>query len=39
LEELIGLAEAGGKGFELVKEIYAYAIEHIDELTGPYATV
>jgi hypothetical protein len=39
LEELIGLGEAGGAGLELSKEIYAYAIEHIDELTGPYATV
>lgn len=39
LEELIGLAEAGGDGLELAKEIYAYAIVHIDELTGPYATV
>jgi hypothetical protein len=39
LEELIGLGEAGGEGLELAKEIYAYAIEHIDELTGPYATV
>ena len=39
LEELIGLAEAGGEGLELAKEVYAYAIEHIDELTGPYATV
>ncbi|MFT3992388.1 MAG: tagaturonate epimerase family protein [Luteolibacter sp.] len=39
LEELIGLGEAGGEGLELSKEIYAYAIEHIDELTGPYATV
>jgi len=39
LEELIGLSEAGGEGIELAKEIYAYAIEHIDELTGPYATV
>lgn len=39
LEELIGLAEAGGEGLELSKEIYGYAIEHIDELTGPYATV
>ena len=39
LEELIGLAEAGGEGLKLAKEIYAYAIEHIDELTGPYATV
>jgi hypothetical protein len=39
LEELIGLAEAGGEGLELAKEIYAYAIAHIDELTAPYATV
>jgi len=39
LEELIGLAEAGGEGLELSKEIYAYAIEHVDELTAPYATV
>lgn len=39
LEELIGLAEAGGEGLDLAKEIYAYAIEHVDELTGPYATV
>ncbi len=39
LEELIGLAEAGGEGLKLAKEIYGYAIEHIDELTGPYATV
>ncbi|MEZ0256244.1 MAG: tagaturonate epimerase family protein [Chthoniobacter sp.] len=39
LEELIGLAEAGGEGLALAKEIYTYAIEHIDELTGPYATV
>ena len=39
LEELIGLAEAGGEGLALVKEIYAYAMDHVDELTGPYATV
>jgi len=39
LEELIGLAEAGGEGLELAKEIYAYAIDHIDELTIPYASV
>ena len=25
LEELIGLAEAGGDGLEIAKEIYAYA--------------
>jgi len=39
LEELIGLAEAGGDGLALVKEIYAYALDHVDELCGPYATV
>jgi tagaturonate epimerase len=39
LEELIGLAEAGGEALDLAKEIYAAAIEHVDELTGPYATV
>jgi hypothetical protein len=39
LEELIGLAEAGGEALALAREIYAYAIEHVDELTGPYATV
>ncbi len=39
LEEVIGLAEAGGDGLELAKEIYASALEHIDELCAPYATV
>jgi hypothetical protein len=39
LEELIGLAEAGGEGLALAKEIYAYALEHVDELCAPYATV
>ncbi|MEZ6041929.1 MAG: tagaturonate epimerase family protein [Planctomycetaceae bacterium] len=39
LEELIGLAEAGGDGLELAKEIYAYALEHVDELCSPYASV
>ena len=39
LEELIGLAEAGGDGLALAKEIYADALEHMDELCGPYATV
>jgi len=39
LEELIGLAEAGGDGLEIAKEIYAYAIEHVDEFCAPYATV
>jgi hypothetical protein len=39
LEELIGLAEAGGPGLELAKNIYAEAYSHRDELTAPYATV
>jgi len=39
LEELIGLAEAGGDGLALAKEIYAEAFAHCDELCAPYATV
>jgi len=39
LEELIGLAEAGDDGLEIAKEIYAYAIEHVDEFCAPYASV
>lgn len=39
LEELIGLAEAGGGGLSLAKEIYAEAFAHREELCGPYATV
>ncbi len=39
LEELIGLAEAGGEGLALVKEIYGEAMEHVEELCGPYASV
>jgi len=39
LEELIGLAEAGGDGLALAKEIYAEAYVHRDELCAPYATV
>jgi tagaturonate epimerase len=39
LEELIGLAEAGGEGLELAKEIYAQAHSHRDELCAPYAAV
>ena len=39
LEELIGLAEAGGEGLALAKEIYTYALEHVDELCAPYASV
>ena len=39
LEEVIGLAEAGGAGLELAKEIYAKALQKKDELCAPYATV
>jgi hypothetical protein len=39
LEELIGLAEAGGEALALAKEIYAEAFAHREELCGPYATV
>jgi len=39
LEEVIGLAEAGGDGLALAKEIYAEAYAHADELCAPYATV
>ncbi len=39
LEEVIGLAEAGGEGLEIAKEIFAKSMDRYDELTGPYATV
>ncbi len=39
LEECIGLAEHGGDGINLAKEIYAEAFAHRDELCAPYATV
>jgi hypothetical protein len=39
LEELVGLAMAGGEGLAIAKEIYAKAFLRIDELCGPYATV
>ncbi|MCK4297490.1 MAG: hypothetical protein KAX28_12650, partial [Candidatus Marinimicrobia bacterium] len=39
LEELIGLAESGRKGLQLVKEIYAQAFERMEELCKPYLTV
>ncbi len=39
LEELIGLAEAGGPGLELAKEIYSQAYSHREELCAPYAAV
>jgi hypothetical protein len=39
LEELIGLAEAGGEGLEIAKEIYRQAFARFDELSAPYAPV
>jgi hypothetical protein len=39
LEELIGLAEGGGEGLIMAKEIYADAYDHEAELCKPYATV
>jgi tagaturonate epimerase len=39
LEELIGLAESGGEGLKLAKEIYGQALDNIDALCAPYATV
>jgi hypothetical protein len=39
LEELTGLAEAGGDGLEIVKEIYIGAVTQMDELCAPYSSV
>jgi hypothetical protein len=39
LEELIGLAEAGGNGLAIAKEIYSEALAHKEELMAPYSTV
>jgi tagaturonate epimerase len=39
LEELIGLAMAGGDGLAIAKEVYAKALPRFDELCAPYATV
>lgn len=39
LEELIGLAESGGEGLKLAKEIYAQAYAHREELCAPYTAV
>ncbi|MDQ3309206.1 MAG: tagaturonate epimerase family protein, partial [Gemmatimonadota bacterium] len=39
LEEVIGLAESGGQGLEMAKEIYGKALHDIDALSAPYATV
>jgi hypothetical protein len=39
LEEVIGLAEAGGEGLVLAKDIYTEALAHMEELCAPYAAV
>jgi tagaturonate epimerase len=39
LEELIGLAEAGGEALDLAKEVYSEAHAHCEELCAPYASV
>ncbi len=39
LEELVGLAEAGGSGLAMAKEIYRASYGRYDELVGPYAAV
>ncbi|MCX7868589.1 MAG: tagaturonate epimerase family protein [Terrimicrobiaceae bacterium] len=39
LEEVAGLAEAGGSGLALAREIYAGALARATDLIAPYATV
>lgn len=39
LEEVIGLALAGGEALELAKQIYQIALDRQDELCAPYADV
>ena len=39
LEELIGLAEAGGEGLDLAKYVYGKAFADRDALCAPYASV
>jgi hypothetical protein len=39
LEELIGLASAGGDGLQIAKDVYGQALGRFDELCGPYASV
>jgi len=39
LEELIGLAEGGGEGLAIAKEVCVQALEQIEALSKPYATV
>jgi hypothetical protein len=39
LEEVIGLAESGGKALEFVKKIYSESLHKTEELCAPYADV
>jgi hypothetical protein len=39
LEELIGLAEAGGDGLQIAKDVYVQAVARFDELCAPYRSV
>lgn len=39
LEELIGLAEAGGEGLAIAKDVYSAAYGRYEELAAPYADV
>jgi len=39
LEELIGLASAGGDGLEIAVDVYTQALGRFDELCGPYVSV
>jgi hypothetical protein len=39
LEEIVGLADSGGEGLTMAKEVYRAAYESIDECVAPYATV
>ncbi len=39
LEELIGLAEAGGSGLAIAREVYHSSLRRFEEVCAPYATV
>ncbi len=39
LEEIAGLAAVGGDGLTFARELYAGAMDHLDELCTPYASV
>ena len=39
LEEIIGLAEAGGEGLAIAREVYRAGVNRFDELCAPYSAV